>query len=135
MTSYSSGQGIDIALTASGNQNSNQYYFVRLAGTADQFELANGASGPVPIGVLQNDPEDGNAGRIRVAGVTQLWIDAATAVAYADFITCGSDGRGVVSATAGSNPYFAIALNAVASGSGLISVLLAQGQVPADNTP
>lgn len=132
---YYSGDAVEITLTASGDMNSNQYKFVQLATTAGRFLLATGASGPVPIGVLQNDPASLDAGRIMVHGVTQLWIDAATAVAYADFITAGSDGRGVTAATAGSNQYYGIALEAVASGSALIPVLLQTGQVAADNTP
>lgn len=135
MAGYESGQGIDITLTASGDQNSNQYKFVQLATTAGRFLVATGASGPAPIGVLQDDPASLDAGKIRVNGVSKVWIDGATAVGYGDFITCGSDGRGVVSATAGSNPYYGIALKAVASGSSLIPVLLTSGQVPADNTP
>lgn len=135
MAGYESGDGIDITLTASGDQNSNQYKFVQGATTAGRFLVATGASGPGPIGVLQDDPRSLDAGRIRVQGITQLWIDGATAVAYMDYITCGSDGRGVVAATAGSNPYYGIALKAVASGSSLIPVLLQYGQVAADNTP
>jgi hypothetical protein len=135
MAGYESGQGIDITLTASGNMDSNQYKFVKLATTAGRFDVSTGASGPAPIGVLQDDPRTLDAGKIRVHGITQLWIDGATAVAYADFITSGSDGRGVVAETAGSNPYYGVALKAVASGSSLIPVLLMTGQAAADNTP
>jgi len=132
---YSSGDQINLTLSASGDQDDNQYYFVQGATTAGRFLLATGASGPGPIGVLQNDPKSLDAGRIMLHGTTQLWVDAATAIAYMDYITCGSDGRGVVAETAGSNNYYGIALEAVASGSALISVILQRGQVAADNTP
>lgn len=132
---YYSGDGIDISFSASGDLNAAQYYFVQLATTEGRVLAATGASGPAPVGVLQNDPKSLDAARVRVGGVTMLWIDAATAVAYNDFITSGSDGRGVVAETAGSNPYYGIALEAVASGSALIPVLLTSGQVAADNTP
>jgi hypothetical protein len=115
--------------------DTKQYYFVKTAGTAGRFDTSTGASGPAPIGVLQDDPKSLDAGKIRIQGITNLWIDGATAVGYGDFITSGSDGRGVVSATAGSNPYYAVALEAVASGSALIAALLVTGQVAADNTP
>jgi hypothetical protein len=137
MSYYTDGVGLG-TLSASGDQNDNQYKFVMPATTAGQFLLATGASGPAPIGVLQNDPKSGDAGNIKLiagGGVTLLWIDGATAVGYGDFVTCGSDGRGVVSATAGSNPYYGVALKAVASGSALVEVLLQPGQVAADNTP
>ena len=131
--------GVELGtLSASGDQNDNQYKFVKAATTEGMFLLADGASGPAPLGVLQNDPKSGDVGRIKVlsgGGVTQLWVDAATAIAFNDYITCGSDGRGVVAETAGSNNHFGIALQAVASGSALIPVLLQPGQVAADNTP
>jgi predicted RecA/RadA family phage recombinase len=135
MATYTSGGGVDITLSASGNQDTNQYKFVIMAGTAHQFEVATGASGPAPIGILQNDPQSGNAGQIRVAGVSQIWMDAATSVGVGDFVTCGSDGAGVVAATAGSNNYFGVALEAVSSGCELVSIILQNGQVAADNTP
>lgn len=135
MPTYASGDGLDITLTASGDQDSNQYKFAMLAQTANQVLLATGGSGPAPIGVFQNDPQSGAAARIRCAGITQLWIDATNAVGVGDFVTCDSNGRGVVAATAGSNNYFAQALEAVASGCALVSVLLQTGQVAADNTP
>ncbi len=135
MVSYQSGRPDIFTLSASGDQDGSQYKFVQGATTAGQFLLATGASGPEPLGVLQNDPKSLGAGQIQHQGITQLWIDAATAVANMDFITCGSDGRGVVAETAGSNNFFGIALRAVASGSALIPVLLRRGQVAADNTP
>lgn len=135
MTTYNSGAGVEITLTASGEQNTTQYKFVQMAGTANQFLIATGASGPAPIGVLQNGPQTGAAGRIRVSGVTRIWADAATAIGVGDFVTCGSDGAAVVAATAGSNAYYGIALEAVSSGCELISILLQTGQVAADQTP
>jgi hypothetical protein len=134
--SYSSGQGIDITLSASGDMDSNQYRFVTTASTAGRFQLSTGGSGPGPIGVLQNDPRSLDAGSIRVAGITNLMVEADTAIGYGDYITSGSGGQGVVAATAGSNAYYAVSLADVASGSGvIIPALLQTSQVAADNTP
>ena len=134
MATYGSGQSLGITLSASGDQDSTQYKFVQLAETGGQFLIATGASGPAPIGVLQNDPQSGAAGNIQIAGITRLWCDAATSIAVADFVTCGSDGAAIVSATA-SDAYFGIALEAVSSGCELVSVLMTTGVIGADNTP
>jgi len=136
---YSSGQGINISLTASGDMNDNQYRFVNGASTGGQrgrFQLATGGSGPAPIGVLQNNPKNLEAGNIRTSAITQLAVNADTAINVNDFLTSNSVGHGVVTSTAGSNPYQAIALEDVASGSGvIIAALLENGTVQADNTP
>jgi len=130
-----SGDAIELArLSASGDMNSNQYKFVRPATTEGAFLLANGASGPAPLGVLQNDPANGEAGRIRVAGTTLLYVHASAAISYGDFIKSGSDGYGEPTTTACTN-YSGVALNALSSGSALIEVMLEKGQVLADNVP
>ena len=130
--------GCDLGtLSASGDMNSNQYKFMQLAGTAGRFELATGASGPAPFAVLQDDPDTGNPGRNRLisgGGVTLLKVHASPCtIAYGDFLTCASDGYGETSNTAGSNPIYARALEAVSSGSAIISVILENGQIAADN--
>jgi len=130
-----SGDAIELArLSASGDMNSNQYKFVRGATTEGTFLLSNGASGPVPLGILQNDPANGEAGRIRVAGTSLLYVHATSAIAYNDLIKSGSDGYGEPTTTACTN-YSAVALNALSSGSALIEVLLEKGQLLADNVP
>jgi hypothetical protein len=136
---YYSGQGVDISLTASGDMGSNEFRFVKAASTGGlraRFDLATGGSGPKPIGVLQDDPRSLEAGKIRVAGITMLAVNADTAISTGDFLTSNSVGHGVVTSTAGSNPYHAIALKDATSGSGvIIPALLENGTVHADNTP
>ncbi len=134
MATYGSGQSLGLTLSASGDQDSTQYKFVQFAETAGQFLIATGASAPAPIGVLQNDPQSGAAGNIQTHGITRLWCDAATAIGLHDFVTSGSDGAAIVSATA-SDAYYGVAMEAISSGCELISVLLKNGIVVADNTP
>ncbi len=139
MATYS-GQGIDIPITASGDQDASQYKFVQLATTEKLFELASGGSSPGPVGVLQNDPNDGEAGAVRIIGTSKVYGNTACgAIVYRDWVTSGSDGMAVLSTGAGSQ-ISGMALEALASGSGvLIEVLLmltpTSGCGIVDNTP
>ena len=130
----SSGFAFDYTFSASGDLSSYQYRFVAPASTAKRIQLASGASGPAPLGVLQDDPVSGEDGTVRILGTTKLYMDAGTAVGYGDFLTAGSAGQGVV--TTGS-AFHAMAMEAVASGSGVLAeaLLLPHGAYLADNTP
>jgi len=106
-------------LAAAADAATWQYNFVRFNTTADQFTLATGASGPVAIGVLQDDPKSGEAGQIMVMGPTKVKCDATgTAIGVGDFISCGSTGMAVISAGSAVN---GIALQAVASGASILA--------------
>jgi len=132
---YESGFSWDLGiLSASGDLSDKQYHFVELANTEGYVRAATGASGPMPIGVLQNDPEDGEEAQVRILGVTQVYANAASAINVGDFVTSGSDGQAIL---ATGSPMAGMALNALASGSGvLISVLLFPAGVRlTDNTP
>jgi len=134
MATYS-GWGWDFGtLSASGDLSDKQYHFVELANNEGYVRAATGASSPVPLGVLQNDPEDGEAAQVRILGVTQVYADAASAIGVGDFVTSGSDGQAVLAT--GSN-VAGIALKDLSSGSGvLIEVMLLPAALKtADNTP
>lgn len=130
----SSGWAWDETFSASGDLSSKQYYFVAPASTAKRVLTATGASGPAPIGVLQDDPVSGYECVVRIFGSTKLVCDAGTAIGYGDFLTSGSGGQGVV--TTGS-AFHAMALEELASGSGVTieALLLPHGAYLADNTP
>jgi hypothetical protein len=117
MTSYS-GQGIDLPLSASGDLNSYQYRFVAL--TSNRKVLgATGASNPTPLGVLQNDPRDGEEATVRVGGTSLIYAEAVTAINVGTPLISGSTGMArpaVVSSSAVS----AVALEALASGTGIL---------------
>ena len=129
--------GFDYPMTASGDMNSHQYKFVQVAsgGAGNSFELSSGASNPAPTGVLQDDPESGQVGAVRILGVTKLMVNADSAITAGDYLTSSSTGQGVVNA---GSSVAAVALESVASGSGVIirALLLpyASGN-KADNTP
>ena len=130
----SSGWAWDVTFSASGDLSAKQYYFMAPASTAKRVLTATGASGPAPIGVLQDDPVSGDDCAVRLQGSTKLVCDAATAIGYGDFLTSGSDGQGVIST---GSAFHAMALEALASGSGVTieALLLPHGAYMADNTP
>ena len=130
----SSGWAWDATFSASGDLSSYQYRFVAPASTAKRVQLATGASGPAPIGVLQDDPVSGYECVVRIQGSTALVVNATNAIVYGDFLTAGSDGQGEV--TTGC-AFHAMALEALASGSGvkIEAMLLPHGAYLADNTP
>lgn len=118
-----SGQGIDLSLSASGDLNTKQHYFVAL--TSDRKVLgANGASNPTPLGILQNDPRDGEAANVRVAGTSLLTLDATTAINVGTQLIAGSTGMGVPALASASMAATAIALESLASGSGVVKEVL-----------
>ena len=124
-----SGQGVDIPMTACGDLNSAQYRFVEAASAAGRIEQSTGGSSPYPLGILQNDPASLDGANVRVAGTSILKVNATTAILYGDFLTSNSVGMGIKITTA-SDPYHAIALEEVASGSNIqIKVLLKHGPI------
>ena len=133
MTTPYSGWGFDVGhLSADVDMDDHQWKFMTTASTAEYFKVGTGASGPVALGVLQDDPRVGEPGSIRVLGETK--VAASGAIGYADLITCGSNGFAIVTTTACTNAA-GIALSAITSGSGYITALLVPCQVLADNTP
>ncbi len=114
--------GIDLPFTASGDANTWQFNFVKPAGTAKRFIIADGASNPFPLGVLQDDPRSEDVGAVRFFGSTLVKMDAAgTAIGYGDFLACGSTGMAVI--TTGS-VIQGISLTAVSSGASIIGEML-----------
>lgn len=106
--------GIDLPFSASGDSDTWQYHWVKPAGTAKRFDLATGGSGPAALGVLQNDPRSGEEATVRVFGTTFIFADAtSTAIGYADWLSCGSDGQAIIAA---GSVVQGIALQALASG-------------------
>ena len=127
---------ICIPLTASGDMNSYQYYFVTTASADSRFQVSTGASNPAPLGVLQDDPQSLQPGNVCVFGVTRVVADADTAIGYGDFITSGSNGMAVIN-TNGSS-VAGIALETLTSGTGVtitafISPFLSDNKT--DNVP
>jgi hypothetical protein len=121
MAGYS-GWAFDETFSASGDLSGYQYRFVALSTGGDRSViLATGASNPLPIGVLQNAPESGQAAAVRILGITQVYASAASAITPGMHLTATTTGYAV---KATGSPAAAIALESLSSGSALISALL-----------
>jgi len=109
-----------------------RHRFVQLtASAADRVELATGASLGAPVGILQNSPCANETAAVQVFGFSKLVVTTvqqgdmtgASPVQISDFLTSTSTGQGRKGGGAAS-PMQARALEAVASGSAIISVIL-----------
>lgn len=107
--SVSGSQYVDITAVASTGLTSNQYYIVRTTGVDSTYSAGNltcllciGSSGGIngPKGVLQNDPDTGQAAIIRVQGVTK--VVTGEAVAVGNFITSSTAGTAIIADTTGA---------------------------------
>ena len=124
--------GIDSSALAKADLNSYQYHFIMSEGTASgsvgYVNVATGASGPAPFGVLQNDPNAGQEAQIRHIGSTLLRVNAVGAtIWYGSFLTCGSDGHGEVMATSNASPAFARSMGYTTSDDVLIECWVQPG--------
>lgn len=135
MTAYS-GWGFDLGgFKADVDLDNYQYWLVTTASTADNIKLATGASNPIPLGVLQNDPAAGDSAAVRVLGTSKVWANGGTAIAYGDWLTTNASGHAIVDTTACTHA-FGMALEALASGCNFIEALLIPAaHVLADNVP
>ena len=106
---------------ANGDLSDYQYRFVKLetAGT-----VAICGNGEAPIGILQNDPEDGEQANVMLMGISNLVAHAAIAVN--ETIGSQASGRGVT-VSADTNTYNAVALEAATDQDDEIKVLLTSG--------
>jgi len=87
------GAVLDLPMTACGDLGAYQYHFVRTASTNGRVQLANGSSGPMPLGILQNDPRDLEEATVRVMGTSKVMISGSIAISYGDFLSCMSTGH------------------------------------------
>ena len=106
------GAYFDMPMTACGDLGDYQYHFVRGASTAGRVEVANGASGPMPFGVLQNDPRNLEEATVRVWGTSKVVVSGSAALKYNDFLSSMSTGHAELSS--GSRAVQGICLEDVA---------------------
>ena len=114
----------DETFTAYADLDAYQYHVVQTGSVAREIEVGQGGSSPIPLGVLQNDPEELTEATVRIMGRTKCWASTATGgsmIAYGDFLACASAGH--LERPGGSTAQ-AIALEALAAaGSAIIEVL------------
>lgn len=104
-------QYVDItAVNASGDLTSSQFYIVRCTGVDTSYSASNltcklctSATGGVsgPRGVLQNEPDTGQAAIVRIFGPTKVLSGGAIGVG--NYITSSTAGTAVVASSTGQH--------------------------------
>lgn len=121
---------LDFSLDAGSDLSELQYRFIGVDadGNAD-IATGIGETGPDNVvGVLQNDPLEGEAAGIRSEGITKVVAAAAEDIDPGDFVGVNTDGEAIEVAT---GVYYGIALdNQDETEEHIITILLRHGYVP-----
>ena len=118
--------GVGLLAGADLSASTNQYLFVALSASADTVVKGTGGSLPGPIGILQNSPCSGEEARVFGYGMfSKLQVDAsACAITPGNFLICASDGQGEKVTSTGSVIFNAQSIGSLASGTGVIEVIM-----------
>lgn len=112
-----------ISATAACDMSSYQYHCISID-TDGKVGLLSASTGGVWHGVLWNDPDTaGLEATIAVRGDAKVAASATSAITIGAVLYGGTTGKAYV-ATAGTDETFGYALEALASGSGIIRVYL-----------
>lgn len=116
----------DDTKVASADLSTKQYYAVKLHTTEGQMALGAAVTDEV-LGILQDKPKSGEAGRVRVHGISKAISKGdGTAIAIGDHLNTDASGK-LVKAHTADRPNCAIALEASTVDGKVISVLLTPG--------
>jgi len=107
---------------AEADLSAKQYYIMVLGTGANQVNAAS-AQGAASIGVLQNDPQAGEAAMVRFLGTTK--VVAGAAITKGARITTGATGKAEAAAT--GDYVIGRALEAAAADGDIIEIMLVQG--------
>lgn len=109
-------------LLAGANLSTKQYYCVKAASTAGEVVLAADPDVHTLMGLLQNDPADGEAADVAVLGIAK-GICESTAITYGAPVTTNSTGELQLSVT-DEDKILGQALEASSAVGDIISILL-----------
>lgn len=119
---------VPVAFLSDADLSGKQYYAVKPASTAGYVKTADGASNPMPIGILQDDNAASVSMAVRVK--TQGWTKAlvcacdiagnACIITFGKFLHAGSDGK--LYASGSGALYQARSGDAMSTGSGYLNV-------------
>jgi len=112
--------------TASGDLSSSQYKLVKLASTAGQVILGAAAT-DICVGVLYNEPTDGEAAQIAIGPVVKVQAEASVSVGT--YVASNSTGQ-VQATTTTSDDVFGFLLEGSTSAGDLVSVLVGRFNHP-----
>jgi hypothetical protein len=115
-------------LLAGADLSSSQYYVVKLASTAGEVVAASAVS-DMQIGLLQNDPADGEVAEVAIGGIARG--KSGGTITVGQRVSCLSTGtlQGTSGGTASSQRIVGIAMEAASSGD-LFSVMVAPQDGP-----
>ena len=95
------------------------YRLVTVASTAGNVKLANGASNPAALGVIQNSPSLGGEAAVRVIGFSKLAGRSATCnLRPGTFLVAASDGFAEAQTVAPGSPVFGRWMGPTLTGAG-----------------
>ena len=113
----------DESFKAENDLSAKQYYAVELS-AADQVDVCDGA-GDIPIGILQNKPEAGEAAQIRILGRTRAVSDGTAGGGITVGCWVGTDANGkMVKKSANKDFALGIAMSASTADGTVIDVLI-----------
>jgi len=98
-----------------------QYYVCKVGTTAQEVKVAGTAATDMVVGVIQNDPADGQEAEVACLGVAKA--AAETGITYGDYVTTSSTGR-VKTTTTDGDSLVGIALEASSAAGDIIKVLV-----------
>lgn len=113
-------------LFATGDLSTKQYYVVKAASTAGAVKVATTAATDAILGVLLNDPTDGEPAVVAHAGVVDALAESG--VTYGAKLTCSSTGRVKATTTTGDE-IIGVALAASSAAGDKIPVALARSEI------
>jgi hypothetical protein len=126
MATYAGYQVTRTFTSACDFSTTGQYRMVRAGSIAGEVTgMAPLAINSSPLGVLQNDPKQGEEATVCLFGLTKIYTeteDAASPLTFGGLVKCASGGRAIgtdVTKSASIN-VVGVALEAVASGSGSV---------------
>lgn len=121
MAAGSAAEYFTYSVLAGASQTANQYKFVKPASTAGEIIVGTSATSAC-LGVLMNDPADGEVAEVAVIGTVRVLAEAS--VSAGDLVACSTTGRAKTSTTS-NNKIMGKALEASSSAGDLITIALA----------
>lgn len=120
MTIYSDYKTIP-GVVATGDLSSYQYYVVCAGSTAGTVKVATTAASDPILGILQNDPQDGEAALVAYSGICKGI--AGGGVTYGGKLTCNSTGM-LVDTTTDNDEAVGVSLATDNASGDLVPVIL-----------
>src|SRR5512146_814496 len=124
MTTFNDGGLVFSSFVAASDISASQYKVAQIASTAGEVKIGTSATSLI-IGVLVNDPTEGQPALVQVGGVAKVLAE--TSVTAGSKLTCSSTGR-VKTTTTGGYHMVGTALEASSKAGDLIRIIVLPGE-------